>query len=100
VHTSSNAKSCSESQAVKCRVIICNHSAAPKLYEDVLCVSKPIYSHMLLIRTAEREQARFISAAERCNAEPILCEQRTGGEFREVEDDSRRTGRLFTIITG
>lgn len=113
MHTSSNTKSCSESQAVKCRVIICNyteaaflfHSAATKLYEDVLCVSKPIYSHMLLIRTSEYEQARFISAAERClcywcNADPILCEQRTGGEFREVEDDSRRTGRLFTIITG
>ncbi len=36
------------------------HSAAPKLYEDVLCVSKPIYSHMLLVLTAEYEQARFI----------------------------------------
>lgn len=34
------------------------------------------------------------------DADPILCEQRTGGEFREVEDDSKRTGRLFTIITG
>lgn len=30
----------------------------------------------------------------------LLCEQRTGGEFREVEDDRKRTGRLFTIITG
>ncbi len=36
------------------------HSAASKLYEDVLCVSKPIYSHMLLVLTAEYEQARFI----------------------------------------
>ncbi len=36
------------------------HSAAPKLYEDVLCISKPIYSHMLLVLTAEYEQARFI----------------------------------------
>lgn len=73
------------------------HSAAPKLYEDVVCVSKPIYSHMLLILTAENKQARsFQQPNDACaiavNADPIVCEQRTGGEFREVEDDSKRTG--------
>lgn len=83
-------------------------SSIPPLqnYTRMCCVSQNQYilTCCSFVQLSMNRRA-FISAAKRClcywcNADPILCEQRTGGKFREVEDDSRRTGRLFTIITG